>query len=92
MLSRPLARPGSKDRQPHHREIAMSFDLTTRKPADLTRIDVGAPYEVHWWSLKFCVAPEDIHAAVAEVGPSAEEVAKKLKNAAKIAFRGGGED
>lgn len=70
----------------------MSVDLTTRQPADLTRIDVNAPHEVHWWSLKFCVMPEEVHAAVAEVGPSADEVAKKLRSAARTAFRGGGED
>lgn len=70
----------------------MSIGITARQPEDLTRIDVNAPFEVHWWSLKLKVAPEDIHAAVQEVGPSAEEVAKQLKSAAKTAFRGGGED
>ena len=70
----------------------MSVDVTAKAPGDLTRINVNAPHEVHWWSLKLEVTAQDIHDAVNEVGPSAEEVARKLKSAAKTAFRGGGED
>ena len=70
----------------------MSVDVTARQPQDLTRIDVTEAREVHWWSARFSVTPEEIHAAVSEVGPSAEEVARKLKAAAKASFTRGGED
>ena len=70
----------------------MSAHLTADPPKDLTRIDVDAPFEVHWWSVKLQVTPEEIHAAVQAVGPSADDVQTALRKAAKTAFRGGGED
>jgi hypothetical protein len=72
-------------------EVAMSTS-TLRAPRDLTRINLHEEWEVVWWSAKFSVTPEALRAAVAEVGPTGEEVEKRLKKAAKESFKGGGED
>ena len=70
----------------------MSVAVENREPQDLTYVNVDEPLELHWWSVRFSATPDEVHAAVKEVGPSAEEVAKKLKKAAKTSFRAGGED
>lgn len=49
-----------------------------RVPADRARIDIAAEAELRCWSKAFNASPEELKAAVREVGPSAQAVARHL--------------
>ena len=57
----------------------MADDLTHRGGRDRTRIDVGQPHELRYWSEKFEVSPEELKEAVKAVGTEAREVEAHLK-------------
>ena len=59
----------------------MADDPNERGPADRTRINVGQEHELRYWSQKFGVDPERLRAAVAKVGPMADQVASELGRA-----------
>ena len=63
-----------------------------REPQNLGFIDVEKELEVHWWSARFNVTPEELHAAVKEFGPDPQEIEKKLNKAGKESFKNLGED
>jgi len=56
----------------------MSDDKSNAGKQDRLRINVHEDYELRDWSKKFGVTPEQLKAAVAKVGPMAEEVRKHL--------------
>ena len=70
--------------------MLVTRDETT--PRDPDRIDVETTVEVDFWCSRFDVTPEGLRACVAEVGPRAEDVEARLKQAGREAFRLGGED
>jgi hypothetical protein len=47
-------------------------------PADRGRIDLDDPREVSWWSKRLGCSPEQLRAAVAQVGRSAAHVEQLL--------------
>jgi hypothetical protein len=63
-------------------EEDMADDKTKTRPQDAKRINVHEDYELRDWSQKFGVSPEELKAAVKEVGTSAEAVEKHLKRGA----------
>ena len=70
----------------------MLADIKQPDPKDLTRINMHDELEVQRWSVRFSVTPQALRAAVEELGPSAEDVRKKLHASAKESFDKGGED
>jgi hypothetical protein len=52
----------------------MSDDKSNRGPADRSRINVHEDYEVRYWTKKFNCTADQLRAAVAAVGVSAEKV------------------
>jgi hypothetical protein len=56
----------------------MSDDKTNKGAADRSRIDVNEDYELHDWSKRLGVSPEELKKAVQQVGTSAEAVRKHL--------------
>lgn len=63
-----------------------------RKPADMSRVAIHEDWEVHFWSTHFNTTPERLREVHARVGPSAAEIERELKHAAKEAFQNTGED
>jgi len=58
----------------------MSDDKSKTGGADRSRISLSEDYEVRDWSKKFGVTPEELKAAVAEVGNAADAVEAHLKS------------
>jgi hypothetical protein len=56
----------------------MPDDLTTRRPHDASRINMGEAYEVNYWTDRFKVTRAQLQAAVTAVGTSAAAVARHL--------------
>lgn len=56
----------------------MADDKGNAGNQDRIRINVQEEYELRDWSKKFGVTPDELKAAVAEVGPMAEDVRTKL--------------
>lgn len=56
----------------------MADDKTKIGTADDVRINVNEAYEVHYWSRKFGVTAEELHDAVAAVGPTVADVQREL--------------
>ena len=61
-----------------NKEVHMADDKLKTGTADDVRINVNEAYEVQYWSKKFDVTPEELHDAVAAVGPMAEDVQREL--------------
>jgi hypothetical protein len=61
------------------KETAMSDDKTKSGGQDRTRISLSEDYEVRDWSEKFGVTPDELKAAVKEVGNDAAAVEAHLK-------------
>ncbi|KQS03560.1 hypothetical protein ASG11_04240 [Sphingomonas sp. Leaf357] len=59
----------------------MADDKTLRGPQDASRISLGEDYEVQYWTDKFGISADELHAAVAAVGNSADAVERHLKKA-----------
>jgi hypothetical protein len=53
------------------------------RAADKSRIALGQPYEVRYWSKKFKITPARLKSAVAAAGHSAKKVEAYLKGAKK---------
>lgn len=56
----------------------MSDDKSSVGKADRMRINVHEDYELHDWSKKFGVTPDELRAAVKAVGPMAADVEAHL--------------
>ena len=63
-----------------------------RSPADLTRINLAEEWEIQWWCTKYGCTEVGLRRAVDEVGPSAVDVERKLKEAGRAALKNTGED
>ena len=61
----------------------MSDDKSKPGGSDRTRINVHEAYELRDWSAKFKVTPDELKAAVAQVGTSAADVEMHLKKRKK---------
>jgi hypothetical protein len=59
----------------------MVDDLTNRGARDRARVNIHEEHEVRYWSEKWCVTKEQLSAAVARVGVSADAVAQELGKA-----------
>lgn len=59
---------------------------------DRSRINIDHSYELQWWSAELSVSPAMLCELVAERGPNPAEIRKHLADAARISFKGGGED
>jgi hypothetical protein len=57
----------------------MADDKSKTRPQDARRINVNEEYEVRDWSKKFGCTPEQLKAAVANVGVMAADVERELK-------------
>ena len=57
----------------------MSDDKTKRAPQDSKRIDMSERYEVHYWSEKFGVSPDELQEAVDAVGSMPDAVECRLR-------------
>ena len=60
----------------------MPDDKSKRGGQDRSRINMNERYEVEYWKKKFGVSEEELRAAVARVGSSAEAVERQLKKKA----------
>lgn len=56
----------------------MVDDRNNRGPQDRSRVNISEDYELRYWSEKWGVSPEQVKAAVAKVGASADAVARQL--------------
>jgi hypothetical protein len=59
-------------------ERFMADDKSKAGKADRDRINVNESYELHDWSGKFGVSPEQLKTAVKAVGPMASDVRRYL--------------
>jgi hypothetical protein len=57
----------------------MADDKSKTRPQDAQRINVNEEYEVRDWSKKFGCTPEQLKAAVANIGVMAADVERELK-------------
>ena len=56
----------------------MPDDLSLAGAQDRSRININEPHEVRYWIQRFDVSEEDLRRAVAQVGVSADAVARHL--------------
>lgn len=56
----------------------MSDNLKRTHPEDPTKINIGEPWEVTYWSKKWNVTEAELRTAHKAVGPSTQAIAKKL--------------
>jgi Protein of unknown function (DUF3606) len=56
----------------------MADDRSKRGPPDRTRINVGEPHEVAYWTKEFGCSEAQLRAAVKAVGPMAASVRNHL--------------
>lgn len=61
----------------------MSDDKTKRGTADRSRINMSEDYEVRYWTASLGVSKEQLGAAVAAVGNSADKVKEHLGQSKK---------
>jgi hypothetical protein len=63
-----------------------------RAPADTSRVNLAEEWEVRWWCDRFGCTEVVLRSAVSSVGPSAADVEKNLREAARQSFQNTGED
>ena len=63
-----------------------------RTPGDTSRINLQEEWEVRWWCDKFGCTEVALRNAVGTVGPSAAEVERNIRDAARQSFKNTGED
>lgn len=56
----------------------MPDDITQTGKPDDSRINVGQPHEVDYWSDKLGVTPDQLKTSVKKVGPMVKDVKKDL--------------
>ena len=66
--------------------------LVDKAPADLSRVNLDDALEVRYWCARLNVGPEELRASVLAVGPHVDDVQRRLKEAARVAFEKTGED
>lgn len=70
----------------------MSLENLAGAPKDKTYVNVVEHTELLWWAAVLRATPEQVREAVNAVGPSPEDVRKRLQRAAKASFKNMGED
>ena len=70
----------------------MTSTQTALTPKDANRVGLDTEGEVSFWCARFSVTPGELRACVEQVGPSAQNVEARLRDAAQRSFRMGGED
>lgn len=60
-------------------DLGMSDDKTNTGGQDRKRISLSEAYEVRDWAEKFAVSEDRLRAAVAKVGPMADDVERELQ-------------
>ena len=63
-----------------------------RVPADSSRVNLAEEWEVRWWCDRFGCTEVALRRAVGVVGPTAADIERNLKDAAKQALGNTGED
>jgi hypothetical protein len=63
-----------------------------RTPTDASRVNLSEEWEVRWWCDRFGCTEVALRRAIGKVGPTAADVERELKEAAKVAFKNTGED
>ena len=63
-----------------------------RSPSDLSRVNLSEEWEIRWWCDHFGCTEIALRNAVNNVGDSAGNVERKLKEAQKEVFKNMGED
>ena len=63
-----------------------------RPPADTSRVKLAEEWEVRWWCDRFGCSEVALRRAVDAAGPSAADVERKLREAARESFKNTGED
>jgi hypothetical protein len=66
--------------------------LVHKAAADLRHVNLDDPLEVRYWCARLKVGEEVLRACVLAVGPHLDDVARRLKEAARVAFDKTGED
>lgn len=56
----------------------MADDPTKTRPQDAQRINVNQDHELHYWSQKFGVSPEQLKKVVGRVGVMADDVERAI--------------
>ena len=64
----------------------------TRSPQDPNRVSLAEEWEVRWWCDRFGCTEVALRRAVDAAGPSAADVERKLREAARESFQNTGED
>jgi hypothetical protein len=59
-------------------EVSMADGSAKSEGPDRTRVNIHEPFEVAYWAMKWNVGAEKLKAAVAQVGPLVDDVAKAL--------------
>jgi hypothetical protein len=59
-------------------------ERTDHLPRDADHIDTSQESECRWWCEKLGVSPEALQAAVREVGTSASDVERRLRDQAQV--------
>jgi hypothetical protein len=67
-------------------------DKQLRTPTDTTRVNLDEDWEVEYWCERFDVNEATLRACVMSVGPSADDVQRKLGHALKESLKNTGED
>lgn len=62
----------------------MADDTTNRGARDRNRINLSQEHEVRYWTQALGVTRDELHAAVAAVGSSADRVREHLKSSKKV--------
>ena len=70
----------------------MLVDKQLRTPNDTTRVNLDEDWEVEYWCERFDVNEGTLRACIASVGPSADDIQRKLGRAYKESFKNDGED
>jgi len=56
----------------------MADDRAKNEGPDRNRVNIHEPFDVAYWAMKWNVGAEKLKAAVAQVGPMVDDVAKVL--------------
>lgn len=70
----------------------MLVDKELRTPEDTGQVRLEEEWEVRYWCERFSVGEDALRKCVMEVGPRADDVERRLRDAAKASFWNTGED
>jgi len=58
-------------------------DQSNRGPSDANRVNVNELWELHYWSKRFGVSPEELKAGVKKVGVMVANVSRELSTSGR---------